>query len=157
ERVAMRHSVLAGVLEVAAANLRHTGDVRLFEIGSVYLPRPGEKLPDEPRRLALVLCGLRRQEFWGEADRTPPAPLDFFDVKGVVEALLADLHVAGVSYRPAKPPALHPGRAADVLAGERLLGTFGELHPRAAEAFGLAGRQVLAGEFDLEALRAAVP
>ena len=53
----MRHSVLAGVLEVAAANLQHTDDVRLFEIGSVYLPRPGKKLPDEPRRLALVLCG----------------------------------------------------------------------------------------------------
>ncbi|HEX5270242.1 MAG TPA: phenylalanine--tRNA ligase subunit beta, partial [Gemmataceae bacterium] len=50
ERRVMRHSVLGGVLEVAIANLRHTDDVRLFEIGSVYLAKEGQKLPDEPRR-----------------------------------------------------------------------------------------------------------
>src|SRR5262249_53654581 len=55
ERVVMRHTVLAGLIEVAAANLRHTEDVRLFEVGSVFLPRPGEKFPEEPRRLALFL------------------------------------------------------------------------------------------------------
>ncbi len=71
EREVMRHSVLSGVLDIAAANLQHTSDVRLFEIGSVYLPRPDRKLPDEPRRLALVLCGVRQQEFWSD---TPPYP-----------------------------------------------------------------------------------
>src|SRR5439155_1763787 len=59
ERRVMRHSVLGGVLEVAVANLRHTDDVRLFEIGSVYLSKEGQKLPDEPRRLALLLTGRR--------------------------------------------------------------------------------------------------
>src|SRR5207245_979738 len=99
ERVVMRQSVLAGVLEVTAANLRHAGDVRLFEIGFVYLPRAGEKLPDEPRRLALVLTGARRPEFWGDAADTKGTgkePLDFFDLKGVTEALAADLHLAEV-------------------------------------------------------------
>src|SRR5262249_4244841 len=93
ERVVMRHSVLAGGLEVAAANLRHTEDVRLFEVGPVYLPHAGEKLPDEPRRLALFLCGRRRPEFWAESAEGASPELDFFDLKGVVEALLADLHV----------------------------------------------------------------
>src|SRR5262249_17837716 len=55
ERVVMRQMLLSGVLEVAAANLRHTDDVRLFELGPVYLPRPGEKLPAEPPRLPLVM------------------------------------------------------------------------------------------------------
>src|SRR5262249_45426501 len=64
ERVVMRQSVLSSVLEVAATNLRHSSDVRLFEIGSVYLERAGQKLPDEPRRLALVLSGRRFSEFW---------------------------------------------------------------------------------------------
>src|SRR5207244_4501955 len=63
ERLVMRHSVLAGVLDVAANNLRHTDTVRLFEIGPVFLPRPGAKLPDEPRRLAFVLTGQRTPEF----------------------------------------------------------------------------------------------
>jgi phenylalanyl-tRNA synthetase beta chain len=83
--------------------------------------------------------------------------MDFFDLKGVIEALLADLHVSGVTYRPVKPPALHPGKAAEVLAGGKVLGSLGELHPLVAEAFGLGGKAVLAAELDLEAVRAAVP
>ena len=56
ERSVMRQSVLSSVLEVAAANLRYTSDVRLFEIGAVYLDTTrAKKLPDEPRRLAIVL------------------------------------------------------------------------------------------------------
>jgi phenylalanyl-tRNA synthetase beta chain len=157
EREVMRHSLLTGVLDVAAANLQHTNDVRLFEIGAVYLPRPDKKLPDEPRRLAVVLCGVRQQEFWAEATDTPPQPLDFFDLKGIVEALLTDLHVANMAYRPIKAPALHPGRAAELVVGERMIGQFGELHPKVAEAFNLGGRAVLMGEIDLEALRSMLP
>src|SRR5579875_1355049 len=152
----MRHSLLAGVLDVAAANLQHSNDVRLFEIGTVYLPQPDKKLPDEPRRLAIVLCGVRRQEFWSEGQETPQ-PLDFFDFKGILEALLSDLHLASVQYRPIQTPALHPGRAAELAAGERVIGTFGELHPKVAEAFNLGGRVVLMGEMDVEGLRGALP
>lgn len=157
EREVMRHSLLAGVLDVAAANLQHTNDVRLFEIGAVYLPRPDKKLPDEPRRLAVVLCGVRWQEFWSEAQETPPQPLDFFDLKGILEALLNDLHLANAAYRPVPSPALHPGRAAELVVGERVIGQFGELHPKVAEAFNLGGRTVLIGEMDVDALRGALP
>ncbi|HEY7308994.1 MAG TPA: phenylalanine--tRNA ligase subunit beta [Gemmataceae bacterium] len=156
EREVMRHSVLAGVLDAAARNLQHSNEVRLFEIGSVYLPQPDKKLPDEPRRLALVLCGVREQEFWGDASGTPQ-PMDFFDLKGILEALVADLHVEKMTYRSVQAAALHPGRAAEVLVGERVLGHFGELHPKVAEAFNLGGRAVLAAELDLEALREVLP
>jgi phenylalanyl-tRNA synthetase beta chain len=156
ERVVMRHSVLAGVLEVAAANLRHTEDVRLFEVGPVYLPRAGEKLPDEPRRLAVVLTGRRLPEFWAESG-AKPGPLDFFDLKGVVAALAEDLHLPEVTYRKSPAGYLHPGRAAELLVKGRPAGSFGQVHPQAAEAFGLGGRVVLAGELDLEVILAAVP
>jgi phenylalanyl-tRNA synthetase beta chain len=157
EREVMRHSLLAGVLDVAAANLQHTNDARLFELGSVYLPRADQKLPDEPRRLAVVLCGVRQQEVWAEATDAPPQPLDFFDLKGILEAILTDLHVANGAYRSIKVSALHPGRGAELVVGERVIGSFGELHPKVAEAFNLGGRTVLIGEIDLEALRSALP
>jgi phenylalanyl-tRNA synthetase beta chain len=155
ERVVMRHTVLAGVLDVAAANLRHTDEVRLFEVGFVYLPQPGEKLPAEPRRLALALTGRRQPEFWAEPG--PQPPLDFFDIKGVIEALAGALHLPEVAYRPVKAAYLHPGRSAELLLQGQPVGAFGELHPRVAEFYGLGGRAVLAGELDLEAILARVP
>jgi phenylalanyl-tRNA synthetase beta chain len=157
ERRVMRHSVLAGLLDVTAANLRHTDDVRLFEIGSAYLPRPGVKLPNEPRRVALVLCGKRQPDYWGEPAGTPNPPLDFFDLKGIVESLADALHLPGPVYQPSTWPALHPGRAALLKAGGKDIGHFGALHPKVAEAYELGGKQVLVGELDLDALRAAVP
>jgi phenylalanyl-tRNA synthetase beta chain len=157
ERVVMRQSVLAGVLEVAATNLRNTNDVRLFEIGSVYLPAPDAKLPREPRRLALVLCGKRQSAFWTDSGKPPEANLDFYDLKGVIAALASDLHLPEVSYCPVKVPALHPGKAAEMLIKDQGIGSFGELHPQVAEAYGLGGHPVLAGELDLEALQAALP
>ena len=156
ERVVMRRSVLASVLEVAAANVRHTKEVRLFEIGNVYILRAGSPLPEEPRRLALVMIRLVYEEFWGDGSAARPE-FDFFDLKGVVEALTGDLHLPDVSYRPAKTAHLHPGKAAELLVKGQPLGSFGQLHPRVAEAFGLSGRVVLAAEFDLEALLSAVP
>ncbi len=157
ERVAMRQSVLAGVLEVLSANLRHgMSDVRLFEVGSIYRGRPGENLPEEPRRLAFALCGRRNVEFWGEPN-TPSTPLDFFDLKGVMETLVAGLYLEKVVYSRASVPALHPGRSAAVMVDGVVAGHFGELHPRVAEAFGLGGRTVLAGELDLNVLGETVP
>ena len=161
ERVVMRHSVLGGVLDVAAANLRHTDDVRLFEVGSVYLPRPNEKLPDEPRRLAVLMTGRREPEFWGDGAGAERQPLDFFDLKGVLVAAAADLHLPDVTFRrPAdasRIPYLHPGLSAEVVVGGKAAGCFGRLHPRYAEQRGFAGRAVLAGELDLDTILDAVP
>jgi phenylalanyl-tRNA synthetase beta chain len=75
----------------------------------------------------------------------------------VVEALLDDLHVPNVQYRPSSVPYLHPGKAAEVQAGGKSLGSFGQLHPRVAEQYGLGERTILVGEFDLEALQAVLP
>ena len=158
----MRHSVLSGVLEAMAANLRHTEDVRLFEVGPIYLPRPGEKLPDEPRRLALVMTGRRSAEFWTHSARQQgpepcSGPVDFFDLKGVIEALVGDLHLPEVSYRPAAASYLHPGQAAELIVRGQRAGSFGQLHPQLCLTFDLGNRAAFVGELDLEAILALVP
>jgi phenylalanyl-tRNA synthetase beta chain len=160
ERAVMRQSVLAGVLEVAAANLRHESNVRLFEIGFVYVPKPGEKLPEEPRRLALLMTGSRRQEFWSDGAGVGASGkqlLDFFDLKGVVEELANDLHLADLRFQPSRAPHLLPGRSASLFAKDQPIGDCGQLHFKAAEAYGLGVLPILVGEFDVEALQALLP
>jgi phenylalanyl-tRNA synthetase beta chain len=156
ERVVMRQSVLASVLEIAESNLRHTDDVRLFEIGFAYVPQTGA-LPNEPRRLAIAMTSNRGQEFWSDGGAKDKQPLDFFELKGVIEALAEDLHLKNTKFHPAQAAHLHPGKAATILAGDKPIGDFGVLHPKIAEKYELTGRTVLVAEFDVEALQAATP
>lgn len=155
ERVVMRRSVLASILEVAARNLRHVESVRFFEIGRAYIPRPDRSLPDEPGRLAMVMVGPRHEEWW--TGSAASEPVDFFDLKGIVAALLARLHVGEVTYFSSKEAWLHPGKSAEVMAAQTSLGHFGQLHPGLNEHFQLGRREVFVGEFDLHAILAAVP
>jgi phenylalanyl-tRNA synthetase beta chain len=161
ERVVMRQSVLASVLEIAESNLRHADDVRLFEIGFAYVPqRAGsvsDGLPAEQRRLAIVMTGNRNQEFWSDGGTKDRLPLDFFELKGVIEALAEDLHLSNFACQPANAAHLHPGKSATFLVGAIAMGSFGQLHPKVAQAFGLGERMVLIAEFDLEALQGAAP
>ncbi len=157
ERTVMRQSLLPGLLDALERNLKHTNDVQLFEVGSLYLPHEGKRLPDEPRCLGLVMCGRRQPEFWSDVAGTVHPPLDFFDLKGIVEELTQSLHLPEVRYQLAKVPYLHPARSAALMVRGKEVGHFGELHPRVAGRFELADRQVLVGEFDLEAMRGLTP
>lgn len=160
ERVVMRQAVLASVLEAAAANLRHSADVRLFEIGHAYVPQAGAKLPIEPRRLALVLSGKRTIEYWKDAaskDKKADNALDFFDLKGIVETLVQDLHLSELQYRPSTATYLHPGQASTLTIQGKAIGAFGKLHPKVAQQLGLEERSVFVAEFDVEDMQAAVP
>ena len=153
EREYLRRSLLPTLLEALAANVRERERVQLFEVGRVYLPRAGATLPDEPRRLAIVLTGQRAVTGW----LTPqPAALDFFDLKGVVETLLARLQIGeqlGFVALSADER-FHPGRAAQLVvrAGGASCGVLGELHPAVAERLGLSGARVLAAELELDTL-----
>jgi phenylalanyl-tRNA synthetase beta chain len=158
DRKVMRRSVLASVLEVAKLNLQNTDTVRLFEVGCIYQPKAGEKLPDEPRRLAIVMTGRRDPAAWDDPLSEKPAAIDFFDLKAVVEALAGDLHLPGVSYQPIKEvPFLHPGRAAALHLNSKQVGVFGEMHPKTVQAFELGGRSILVADLDLESILAVVP
>ncbi|MEM6703661.1 MAG: phenylalanine--tRNA ligase subunit beta [Acidobacteriota bacterium] len=158
ERSSLRHSVLASVLEIAAANARFRDRLAMFELGHQYLPASGEKLPNEIGELALVLSGTTNQHHSNWANET--RSYDFFDLKGVVERLAGDLHL-DVAYEPAEDDRFRPGRTARVsTANGKALGLFGELHPVVVERYGFGGgddRPVLVASFDLAALVGAAP
>jgi len=79
DRRVLRQELLPGLLDVAEANARFVERQALFEIGPVFLPKEGDLLPEEPRRLALLLTGPREEPFWAEAE---PPSMDFYDLKG---------------------------------------------------------------------------
>lgn len=151
EKRVLRRSLLASVLNVMERNSRLNETQALFEVGAVFLPS-GEALPFEPRRLAIVITGLRYPAGW-DVKQNPT--LDFYDLKGLVEALMDTLHIA-VSYTPAQHPSFHPGKCAVVKAGEAELGFFGELHPQVRENYSQVSA-VLAAEIDLEAVIQLIP
>jgi len=161
DRVVMRHSLLPGMLETLTANTRSgvRDRLALFEIGPVYLPHPGPlpmgegALPDEPRRLAIALTGPRDPLAWQGAGANR-APMDFFDLKGVVEALTDGLHLSGIAYEPGAQPTFLPGRTARLLLDGEFAGWLGELHPLVRENFDLPEQAVLIADLDLEMLLA---
>ena len=167
ERTVMRHSLMGNVLEALSENLRHHKQVRLFEVGSVYLPSEEadesgvSRLPDETPRLCIALSGTRDEIAWNTSGDSAAQPMDFYDAKGVVETLLQSLQVSGVSYEAVDHPAFFPGRTAAVNVEGRgkqaalRLGVFGELHPLVREAWGLPDVPVLVADFDLSAVMAA--
>jgi len=149
DRAVMRRALLPGVLEVAAANSRNADRLAFFEVGNVYLPRPGEALPEEPRRLALLLCGARAPRGWQPSDREA---MDFFDLKGVIEELADALAVAGLTFEPGARDGLRPGRTALVRAQGEPAGWAGELHPTVAARFDFQAERVLVAELNLDVL-----
>ena len=114
-------------------------------------------MPDEPRRLAVALTGPRTQPFWQDSLAGPGPQFDFFDLKGIIDSLAFDLHLPLCEFRRGSAGHLHPGRSADVHLNGAAIGSFGELHPRIASAFDLAGRTVQVAELDLDAILAAIP
>ena len=154
EKSAMRRSLLASVLDSLEHNVRLSESLAFFEIGPVFEPKK-DGLPDEPRRLAIALTGLRGTTSW-DAKESPT--LDFYDLKGRLELLLSGLHYSDVSYTSANSVNyLHPGKAAEVKMNGESVGIFGELHPRVKERYEFGPAPVLVAEFDLEALRSIAP
>jgi len=160
ERMAMRHSLVNSVLEIAADNSRYTDRVQLFEIGAVYLADEEGALPLEQTRLVIVMTGPREDSTWQDGDTsaalsTGAAPVDFYDLKGVVETVMTGLHVTEATYQAAARPGYYPGRVAIAKAGGEHIGVLGELHPAVAAAYDLPeGVPVLAADLDLDLLLA---
>ena len=148
ERPYLRNSLIPALLETAAANLRHQRGVRLFELARVYLPAGRNELPTEIQTLGIVLAGQR-----DALDRfSSHELLDFFDLKGMVDEVLEQVSITGVSYEAATAPGFHPGRTAKLMVGDAQIGLIGELHPEAARQSGFENMRVVAGEIDAEAL-----
>ena len=119
----MRTTILPSMLEILTRNYNYRNKaVRLYEIGKVYFARP-DGMADEPKLLCLGGYG---------------GGMDFFQLKGAVERILAGLRITDVTFEAESGnPSYHPGRCAKVYAGGKLLGVFGQIHPLAAANYGV--------------------
>jgi phenylalanyl-tRNA synthetase beta chain len=134
----MRTTLLGGLVANVRYNInRRAAQVRVFEIGRVFLRAPGASEGPldvagirQPVRVAAAAFGPVVAEQWG----VPTRPVDFFDLKGDLESLLAPQHAR---FEPAPHPALHPGRSARVLLRGEAIGWIGELHPRWQQKYAL--------------------
>ena len=136
----MRTSPLNGMLSSLSTNYNHRNkDVRLYEVANVYLPKalPLTELPDERMQLCFGM--------YGEGD--------FFDMKGCVEEMIDKLGIRQVvTYVPADDrPYLHPGRHADVVINDEIVGYLGEIHPEVADNYNL-GTKTYVAVMDVELL-----
>ena len=123
----MRTTTLPSMLEILTRNYNYRNqNVRLYEVGRIYLPGGDDGLAVENRVLTLGAYG---------------DDMDFFTLKGAVEAILKDLRAVGVTFGVpcAANPSYHPGRVADVYAGARRIGVLGQIHPLVAQNYGVDG------------------
>jgi len=120
----MRTTILPSMLETLTRNYNYRNkSVRLYELGKTYHPGGEDGLAIEPRTLALGAYG---------------GGMDFFSLKGAVEAVLREVRAADVRFEPcADNPSYHPGRCAYAYAGSDIVGIFGQIHPLAAKNYGV--------------------
>lgn len=156
DQAVMRTSLVPGLLQTMGHNLaRQSRNLKLFEIGKIFISRGDSAQPEESD----VLAGL-----W-TGDRTPPGwygkpePCDFYDMKGAVEGLLAGLHVAPVSFTRLSDERCtftRPGATGRIMVNDRPIGLIGQLHPLVADAYDLRQTAHLF-EIDLPALVDHIP
>jgi phenylalanyl-tRNA synthetase beta chain len=153
ERSVLRRSLLASALEVAEKNAK-AESIAMFEVGPIFEPIKNQ-LPNEPRKLAIVMTGARITSAWDVKDS--PA-FDFYDMKGRIELLLAGLRFTEIVYAETESTySLHPGKSAEVKVNGQVVGVFGELHPLTKEKYEFGDAPVIIAEFDLEKLHTLNP
>ena len=143
ERNVLRQTLMINMLECAVNNSRYQQSQQLFEVGKVYLGGGG-LLPEEPLHLGILLTGGRSQTWW--QDDAKSADMDFYDLKGIIENMLAGLHIEGYRLERGTHSSYHPGRSADLFIGRERIGTFGEIHPEVAARFKLTDARIIYGE-----------
>jgi phenylalanyl-tRNA synthetase beta chain len=153
-RRAMRRSLLVSALENLEFNSRYATRLATFEVGRVYLPEQGDGvLPLEDRRVSILLAGARR-EVGFHADPVGAEPVDFFDIKGVVEALLERMGVAPgeVEFAP-RPNRLPFGpNCAELLIRGKVEGILGVVDARVRQAFEAPPTTICLAEIRVEPL-----
>ncbi len=147
EQACLRTSMLGSLMRTVASNMRHESRSYIFELGRVYLP-PLDPLPVERRTLGIAFTGPREFEAWN----SHAGDGDFFDLKGMVEALLHALGIQNAAFEPARHTAMHPGRTARLRVGDRVAGYLGEIHPTVVERYDLQPHRLYAAELDFDTL-----
>lgn len=146
----LRTTLLGGMLDTVVRNLsRKNEDLKLYEIGAVYLPEtlPLAELPQEPVMLCGAMVGKRYPLTWNLSKET----VDFFDAKGAVEAVLEALGIVDFLLEPSEAAVLHPGKTAAINKDGDLLGMVGEVHPKVLDAYEIT-KKIYLFELNMTAL-----
>ncbi len=138
----MRTQLTTSMLTVISTNInRKIKAARFFEISKRFIPK-SLPLTEQPLELPVLCMGI-----YGEGE-------DFFTLKGIIEQLMQSFSV-NVKYQKSAEPYLHPGRQAQIVLGDTVIGTLGEVHPKTAECYDI-NEKVYVAEIKLETLYAAV-
>ena len=151
DHVATRMNIVSGLLNDIAYNVaRNVDNVALYEEGRVFLPM-GDERPVEQEHLAAAVTGQMVANSWNKKDQ----PADFFQLKGIVERYLKNMGIAGkITYVPTSDrQEMHPGRTADIMVDDQLVGFIGQVHPQTAKEYKIPETYVF--ELNLELLLAA--
>lgn len=141
----MRTTLIPSMLDTAARNLAQKNhDLWLFEAGAVYEPKalPITELPVEKYHVSGLMMGKTTDLQWAQ----PQRDTDFYDVKGVLEAVLKELRIEATIER-SKETYLHPGVSAQYVVDGTVIATLGEVHPQVMKAYDLPGKAYL---FDID-------
>jgi len=142
----LRTSLRMGVLSVLSRNQRNReGNIRLFEAAKVFIPR-ADGLPGENEILCALVDTVTPEVYWQSKSR----PVDFYLVKGIVEALLARFGVQA-GYLPGNDATLNSAKSADIMVGADKLGVIGEVHPAVLKNFDIFEPAILF-ELDVDML-----
>lgn len=140
----LRMSLISGLLDDLAYNVaRKQNNVALYEKGRIFVKDAADQArPAEIEHLAGAVTGIWRAASWQQKEQL----VDFYQLKGIVDQLLAKLHfTAAIRYvATEKRPEMHPGQTADIYVGDVLVGFIGQIHPQVAQ------RQHLAATFVFE-------
>lgn len=146
----MRTTLVPAVIEAAKRNIaQQNKDLWLFETANVYEPKalPLTEVPHERPMACGLMMGKVTEAAWNQAQRDT----DFYDVKGVVDGLLAKLGLTEFDIQPSTESYYHPGVSAHYTINGVTIANYGELHPQAVKNFDLPGK-VYMFEIDLEAV-----
>ncbi|MFN2302540.1 MAG: phenylalanine--tRNA ligase subunit beta, partial [Anaerolineales bacterium] len=149
DRRVMRRSILATMLEIIEYNSAFSRSLALFEIGPVFLTVVGQQLPEERMMLCIGMTGQRNHPSW-QGDQ--PQVMDFYDLKGVLAGMMQGLHIKDVHYRAGAHPSFHPGKIAEILIGESVIGVMGEIHPLVKANYEMEDAPVYVAELQLAPL-----
>lgn len=132
----VRTTLLSSIFDNLARNLaRKNDDVALFEVGSVFFPKalPVTELPDEVVKIAGAITGRCNAQGWNQTNDM----VDFYDAKGIIEELFANLRVTRYTVEAGTHYAMHPGKTALFKKGRDVIATVGEVHPAVLSAYGI--------------------
>ncbi|WP_321370941.1 phenylalanine--tRNA ligase subunit beta [uncultured Desulfuromusa sp.] len=148
DQAVMRTSLVPSLLETVSNNINYrSSDLRLFELRPVFLTPLEGGQSVEKLSLTAVMSGQRDPEGWSQS----AASVDFYDIKGVVEEILAKINIENVFFDSQETqPYLHPGKSCQFMSGQESLGFVGEVHPEVLSRFNIE-QPVYLFELDVEA------